>query len=559
MTLTIAIAGRPNVGKSTLFNRLIGQQMAMVSDEPGVTRDWREGEGELFNLKFRALDTAGLEGRRERGSIPARMAEQTKQALDQTDVILLVVDGRAGLTEDDKTIAREMRKTGKPIVLVANKCEGAYLPANFDEGASLGFGDPVPVSATHAEGLMELHAALVKYFPAEMQEEEFPNRKARKRAAQKKEVLEEDVAHEVAAAAFGLEASLEDAITIDEDPEDMKHLLVAVVGRPNAGKSTLINQLIGEHRLMTGPEPGLTRDAIPIKWNYKGQAVRLIDTAGLRRRARVEERLEKMSGHETLRAIRLAHVVVLVIDANQPFDKQDLVIAHHVIEEGRALVVAVNKWDTVTEKNIVMNIIIEKARVSLAQVAGLPLVTLSALNGDGLDKLMNAVMGIYKTWNKRVSTGQLNRWLERMEDNHPPPITSGRRIKLRYMTQVKSRPPTFSLWVNKPVDLPESYKRFLTHGLRDVFGFEGVPIRWQMKKSENPYLDDQRSPNASDKKPRLGKSRHAMDKKEKYAPKKRKPAVVAGKKKKDKGTKVRLGKKAQASRAGHGAKSSRRR
>ncbi|MFY9289008.1 MAG: ribosome biogenesis GTPase Der [Alphaproteobacteria bacterium] len=467
MTLTVAIAGRPNVGKSTLFNRLIGKQMAIVSDESGVTRDWREGDGQLFNLKFRALDTAGLEDIRIKGSIASRMAHQTKLALEQTDVVVLVVDGRLGLTADDKAVARELRKTGKPIILVANKCEGTYLPEKYDEGAMLGFGDPIAISATHGDGLDDLHAALSKYIEASPEEEKKP-RKAKK----------------VEVEAFG------DAEITEAEAEEEKRLLVAVVGRPNAGKSTLINMLIGEERMMTGPEPGLTRDAIPISWEYKGKPVRLVDTAGLRKRARVTEKLEKMSGHETLRAIRLAHVVVLVVDANQPFDKQDLIIGHHVVEEGRALIIAVNKWDVVKDKSAAERTVREKVEDSLAQVAGLPIVNISALKGEGLSNLMKAVMEIYQTWNKRIGTGQLNRWLEKMEFDHPPPITAGRRIKLRYMTQVKSRPPTFSLWVNKPVDLPESYKRFLTHGLRDTFDLHGVPIRWQMKKSENPYLED---------------------------------------------------------------------
>ncbi len=486
MTFTVAIAGRPNVGKSTLFNRLSGQQMALVSDEPGVTRDWREGEGKLFDLKFRVLDTAGLEDVRAKGGIAERTAVQTKRALAQTDVVLLVVDGRAGLMPDDRTIAWELRKTGKPIILVANKCEGTYLPEKFDETAALGFGDPVPVSATHAEGLRELYQALLPHLPEDyVMEPEAPKRK-RKRAPKP---LDKNAQ---AALAAGFELPVGEAISeeiTEEEAEEEKQLLVAVVGRPNAGKSTLINQLIGEERLLTGPEPGLTRDAIPIAWNYHGRAVRLVDTAGLRRRARVTGKLEKMSGHETLRAIRLAHVVVLVVDANQPFDKQDLTIAHHVVEEGRCLVIAANKWDAVKDKRATIKLIDEKIEDSLAQVAGLPMVTISALKGVGLDELMKAVMKIYQTWNKRISTNQLNKWLGHMEDNHPPPIVANRRIKLRYMTQVKSRPPTFSLWVNKPVDLPESYKRFLTHGLRDTFGLQGVPIRWQMKKSENPYDD----------------------------------------------------------------------
>jgi GTP-binding protein len=459
MTSTIAIAGRPNVGKSTLFNRLVGKQMALVSGEPGVTRDWREGEGHLFDFTFRVLDTAGLEHIRAKGSLSARTAAQTKLALDQTDVVIMLVDGRAGLTPEDKAIARELRKSGKPIVLVANKCEGAFLPGAIDEVSALGFGDPIAISSAHGEGMGELYEALKPHI-----EHETP-------ATRRRAPLDVDLhGHDE-----------------DEIPEDEKHLLVAIVGRPNAGKSTLVNKLIGEERMLTGPEPGLTRDAIPISWTYKGKPVRLVDTAGLRRRARVTEKLEKMSGHEALRAIRLAHVVILIVDAAQPLDKQDLTIAHHVVEEGRALVIAVNKWDAVKDKRAVMQIVQDRLERSLAQVAGLPVVMISALKGDGLNELMKAVMHIYEVWNKRVSTSKLNRWLEDMEANHPPPITSGRRIKLRYMTQVKSRPPTFSLWVNKPVNLPDSYQRFLTNGLREVFNLKGVPIRWQLKKSENPY------------------------------------------------------------------------
>jgi GTP-binding protein len=445
MPFTVAIAGRPNVGKSTLFNRLVGKSMALVSDVPGVTRDWREGEGEIFDLKFRVLDTAGLEDVRNKGSLAARTASQTKLALAQTDVILLVVDAREGLTDGDKTVAREVRKSGKPIILVGNKCDADRLPAGFDELAGLGFGEAVAISATHAEGLVELHEALKPYFKGEE-----------------------------------TETSAED---------DEKSLHIAIVGRPNAGKSTLINRLIGEERMLTGPEPGLTRDAIPVAWEFRGQPIRLVDTAGLRRRARIKEELEKLSAGESLRAIRLAHVVILVIDAAAPFDRQDLAIARHVAEEGRALAIAINKWDAVKDKRAVLKEIGFRAEESLAQLSGLPLVPISALKGEGLDDLMKAVMRLYETWNIRVSTGKLNRWLEDMEANNPPPITSGRRIKLRYITQIKSRPPTFSLWVNKPVDLPESYQRFLTHGLRDMFKLQGVPIRWQLKKSENPYED----------------------------------------------------------------------
>jgi GTP-binding protein len=450
MIFTVAIAGRPNTGKSTLFNRLIGKSMALVDDVPGVTRDWREGEADLFDLHFRVLDTAGLENVRAKGSLAARTAAQTKQALAQTDVILLLVDARAGLNPEDEVVARELRKTGKPVILVANKCEGTYLPDKFDEFAALGFGEPIALSATHGEGLGELHEALLKYHPRPDRDE-------------------------------GIESL-----------EEEKSLHLAIIGRPNVGKSTLINRLIGEERMLTGPEPGLTRDAIPIGWRYKGKPVRLVDTAGLRRRAKVTDKLEKMSGHETLRAIRLAHVAVLVIDAAQAFEKQDLIIAHHVAEEGRALVIAVNKWDAVKDKRAALRHVREKIEDSLAQVSGVPVVTLSALKGEGLEELMKEVMKTYEIWNQRVSTNKLNRWLQAMEDEHPPPITGGRRLKLRYITQIKTRPPTFQLWVNKPVDLPGSYQNFLTNGLRKAFGLQGVPIRWQLRKGENPYQDKKR-------------------------------------------------------------------
>jgi len=448
MVFSVAIAGRPNVGKSTLFNRLVGKAMALVFESPGVTRDWREGEGRLFDLRFRLLDTAGLENHRLKGSIAERIARRTQEALAQTDVVLLMVDGREGITHADKTVAREVRKTGKPVILLVNKCEGPKMPSGYDEAAALGFDNVIAFSASHGEGLQELY-----------------------------EALKNCIRH----SAFGIQGN--DV----EDMEEEKSLHLAIVGRPNAGKSTLVNRLIGAERMLTGPEPGLTRDAIHVGWTYKGKPVRLVDTAGMRRRARVEEKLEKMSVQEALRAIRLAHVVILVLDAEIAFDKQDYTIAQHVVEEGRALVLAVNKWDAVKEKRDVLRMVQAKVEASLAQVAGVPVVPVSALRGEGLEKLMREVTRIYDVWNKRVSTGQLNRWLEGMEADHPPPIVSGRRVKLRYLTQVKSRPPTFALWVNKPVGLPESYVRFLTNGLRKAFGLQGVPIRWLLRKGKNPF------------------------------------------------------------------------
>lgn len=466
-TFTIALAGRPNVGKSTLFNRLIGKSMALVHDTPGVTRDWRDGEGSLFDLRFRLIDTAGLEHSRPKGSMAERTAARTKEALAQTDVILMMVDGREGLTNEDKTVAREVRKTGKPIILLVNKCEGPKMPSGFDEAAALGFDTMLAVSATHGEGLAELYEALCPLagHPRESGDSDASDSERMTNRARRR----------------GNDGEIEGE---DQEP---KSLHIAIVGRPNAGKSTLVNKLIGQERLLTGPEPGLTRDAIHVHWKHKGMPVRLVDTAGLRRKARIDEQLEKMSAQETLRAIRLAHVVILVLDADKPFDKQDYTIAQHVAEEGRALVIAVNKWDTVKEKTAVQRMIQAKVEASLAQLAGLPIVLISALHGQGLDKLMREVARLYEVWNKRISTGQLNRWLEGMEADHPPPIVSGRRIKLRYMTQIKARPPTFAIWVNKPVDLPDSYTRFLTNGLRKAFGLQGVPLRWLLRKGKNPF------------------------------------------------------------------------
>lgn len=444
----IAIAGRPNVGKSTLFNRLIGKAMAIVDDQPGVTRDWRDGEGSLFGLHFKLYDTAGLEDSRPRGSIAARTAQRTKEALERVDVILMMVDGREGLTDDDKFIAREIRKANKPIVLLVNKCESTKLPHGFHEALGLGFDNVIALSAKHGEGLGELHEAILPFAPKEAHKKDMP----------------------------------------DEDAEMSLH--IAIAGRPNAGKSTLVNQLVGEERMLTGPEPGLTRDAIHIAYEYQGKSVRLVDTAGMRRRARIDERLEKMSVQETLRAIRLAHVVILVIDAEMPFDKQDYLIAQHVAEEGRGLVIAVNKWDNIAEKPATLRMIQAKVEASLAQLSGVSIVPISALKGNGIGTLMKAVSKTYDTWNARVSTGKLNRWFAGMLADHPPPIVGGGRVKPRYITQTKARPPTFGMWGNKLDKLPESYIRFLTNGLRRTFDLAGVPIRWNLKKGDNPYLDE---------------------------------------------------------------------
>ncbi len=443
MSFTVAIIGRPNVGKSTLFNRLVGKKLALVDDTPGVTRDRREGEASISNLHFRVIDTAGLEEKFD-DSLEGRMRRQTEIALEEADVALMLIDARTGITPLDKHFAGWLRKSKTPVILIANKCEGKAGMPGLMESFSLGLGEPIALSAEHGEGLSELFDALL---PFEAQDSEG-----------------------------------------DEDDEE-KPLQLAIVGRPNAGKSTLVNYLIGEDRMLTGPEAGVTRDAIAVEWNYEGRAIKLVDTAGLRKKARVQKKLEKLSVADSLRVIRMAEVVVLMVDAEETFEKQDLTIAAHVIEEGRALVIAVNKWDTVKDRQGTLKLIRDRLSISLPQVRGVPVVTLSALSGRGVEKLIPAVLEVYELWNTRISTAKLNRWLEVMLEQHPPPMAKGRRLKIRYMTQVKARPPTFSLFMSSRGELPESYIRYLINGLREDFKLPAVPIRLFPRTGKNPYAD----------------------------------------------------------------------
>ncbi|MFT6557793.1 ribosome biogenesis GTPase Der [Sneathiella sp.] len=443
MSFTVAIIGRPNVGKSTLFNRLVGKRLALVDDTPGVTRDRREGEARIGSLKFKVIDTAGLEEAFD-DSLEGRMRRQTEMALEEADVALMIFDARAGVTPMDKHFAGWLRKTEKPVILCANKCEGRIAETEMMEAYSLGLGDPIALSAEHGEGIGELFDALLPF-----EVEQVPDVAAKDRP-----------------------------------------LALAIVGRPNAGKSTLVNHLIGEERLLTGPEAGVTRDSISVEWEFEGQKIKLVDTAGIRRRSRVQKKLEKLSVADSLRVIKLAEVVVLVIDADVSFEKQDLTIAAHVIEEGRGLVVAVNKWDTVRDRNAMLQHIRDKLQISLPQVRGVPVVTLSALTGRGLEKLLPQVIRVYELWNKRISTSQLNRWLEHMLEKHPPPMAKGRRLKVRYITQVKSRPPTFSLFMSSRGELPESYLRYLINGLREDFDMPAVPIRIATRTGKNPYVKE---------------------------------------------------------------------
>jgi GTP-binding protein len=455
MSFTVAIVGRPNVGKSTLFNRLVGKRLALVDDTPGVTRDWREGEGRIAGMSFRVLDTAGLETAAEE-SLAGRMSRQTLQALAAADVALLLIDARAGVTPVDEHFAAELRKGVTPVVLVANKCEGRAGESGLMEAFALGLDEPVAVSAEHGEGMGDLYEALLPY-------------------------AEEAEAREVAAAraAGGGEQG--------EAEGEGGPLQLAIVGRPNVGKSTLVNRLVGAERLLTGPESGITRDAIAVDWEFEGRPIRLIDTAGLRRRARISEKLEKLSGSDAMRAVRYAQVVVLLLDAEAPLEKQDLTIARQVVDEGRALVVAANKWDLIGDRRAALKALHEKLEDSLPQVRGVPVVTVSALEGRNLEKLLRTVFDIHDVWSRRVPTAKLNEWLGFMTEAHPPPTAAGRRIRLRYMTQIKTRPPTFAIWCSRPEALPESYIRYLVNGLREDFELDGVPMRINLRKGKNPY------------------------------------------------------------------------
>ncbi|MDG5493479.1 ribosome biogenesis GTPase Der [Niveispirillum sp. BGYR6] len=467
--LTVAIVGRPNVGKSTLFNRLVGKKIALVDDTPGVTRDWRAADGRVGGLEFTVVDTAGLEDVFD-GSLEARMRVQTERAIERADVCLFLIDARAGVTAMDKHFAAWLRARVKtPTILVANKCEGAASQPGLIEAYELGLGEPVPLSAEHGEGMADLVDALLPHMPKEepVPEEEVED-----------DLPEDDLVEAIAA---------EKTDDVPDEPEP-KALQMAIVGRPNVGKSTLLNALVQEERVLTGPEAGMTRDAIAVEWNWKGRAVRLVDTAGLRKRARVDDKLERAANQDTLRVIRMAHVVVLVLDADGILDKQDLTIARLVVEEGRALVIALNKWDAVVDKNAALRRLTDRLQTSLPQVKGIPTVTISALKGQRLAELLDCVVTTYGVWNRRIPTSQLNRWLAGMTESHPPPLVDGRRLKIRYMTQVKSRPPTFALFVSKPVDLPENYSRYLVNGLRESFDLPGIPIRMLLRKgSSNPF------------------------------------------------------------------------
>ncbi|MGZ3304971.1 MAG: ribosome biogenesis GTPase Der, partial [Asticcacaulis sp.] len=450
MPLKIAIVGRPNVGKSTLFNRLAGKKLAIVDDQPGVTRDRRYATGRLGDIDLELIDTAGFEDLSDQ-SLEARMRQQTEKAIDECDVAFFIIDAREGVTSLDRIFAEILRKRDKPVVMIANKAEGHQASATAEEARVLGFGEPLHLSAEHGEGISDLYEATEKY--RQLMEGDF---------------IEDDG---------------------DDEDDDTKPVRIAIIGRPNAGKSTLINRLLGEDRLLTGPEAGITRDSISVDWQYEGRTIRLVDTAGLRRKARVQEKLEKLSTADTIRAITFAEIVVLVMDPDNAFETQDLQIADLVEREGRGLIYVISKWDTVEAPQTRLAELIEVSERMLPQLRGTPLVTLSGATGRGVERLMPAVLKTYRNWSAKVKTRDLNDWLSLAVQRHPPPAVDGKRIKPKYMAQTKGRPPTFVLFASRAYAMPDHYRRYLINSLRESFELPGVPIRLSVKANSgtNPY------------------------------------------------------------------------
>jgi GTP-binding protein len=460
MTVTVAILGRPNVGKSTLFNRLIGQRLALVDDQPGVTRDRREGTARIADIEFQVFDTAGFD-EAKRGSLEARMSDQAAEAARLADHVFFVIDARAGVTPVDRMFAERIRKLGRPVTILANKAETRTVQQQVSEAYALGFGEPFPISGEHGEGLEHIYGVVKPLVLAD--------RKANASTAEEEvqEPFDPDI----------------------EAPPPTRPLRLAIIGQPNSGKSTLVNALLGEERMLTGPEAGITRDAISNAWEWGGRKITLWDTAGIRRKGKVKEKLEKLSVSDALRAVKFAEVVVVLVDASASIEKQDLTLCDLIAREGRAIVLALSKWDLVEDKIAAMRKVNEIMEDILPDIRGLSIVTLSAKQGRGFEKLMQAVLAAEKKWNIRISTGKFNRWLEEAIQRNPPPAPAGRRIKIRYGTQASARPPTFALFGNQLDKLPQSYQRYLMNGLRETLGLEGTPIRLALRGSKNPFED----------------------------------------------------------------------
>lgn len=496
MALKLAIVGRPNVGKSTLFNRLVGKKIALVDDQPGVTRDRKHADGRLADLPLLLIDTAGFEDVHD-GSLEARMRAQTEAAIAEADLVLFIYDARDGLTPADERFGELLRKSGLPIVLAANKTEGRAGEQGMMEGWSLGFGEPVAISGEHGEGMADLYSTIRESIGEVAFQAALAGDDEEDRGGNTEEVLtrlshidvEDDTLDDDALVA-AIEAA-EEGLETPKPVSDTKSnpIRLAIVGRPNAGKSTLINTLIDDERLLTGPEAGITRDSISIDWEWNGRRMRLVDTAGLRKRAKVQERLEKMSTGETVRSLKYADIVALVMDADEALEKQDLQIADLTLREGRALVLVVSKWDSIENPSELSKQIRDKANRLLPNAGGAPVVFLSGLTGKHTDKLMPAVAGLYDDWTARVKTGDLNRWLRHSVERHPPPSIHGKRIKPRYMAQIKSRPPTFVLMASRGNHMPEQYKRYLINGIREAFNMNGVPIRLYVRQPANPFAN----------------------------------------------------------------------
>lgn len=463
MSFSVAIIGRPNVGKSTLYNRLTGTRHALVDDQPGVTRDWKQGKGHIGPMEFDIVDTAGLEDA-GKNSLERRMFAQTEAALARADVVLFMVDAKAGITPQDEEFAHWARKSSKPVVLVVNKAESGKASAAIMDAYSLGLGEAVAISAAHGEGMLDLYAALEPFWQQSGGD-----------AEEEIEAIREE--------AFDPDAEVQ----IDES----KPVQIAIIGRPNAGKSTLMNRLLGEERVLTGPEAGITRDAIAVDYSHKGRPVKLVDTAGMRRKANIHEQLEKLAVHDALRVIKYAQVVVMLVDAEIALEKQDLSLMALAEREGRAVIIGINKWDKISHEQRAEYMKVTQARLAavMAQLKGVPIVPLSAETGENVEKLLDAALEVYALWHSRLPTGALNRWLEMALQQHAPPIVKGKRIKIRYATQIKTRPPTVALFTNNAAQFPDSYQRYLVNSLRETFDMPGVPIRVILRKGKNPYAE----------------------------------------------------------------------